>query len=103
MQVTVLLETEEQVCNKWLMQGHRSSGRSGIRHLYQEVLEVTHDVLLTSFQFTLPRDAPETFATPIVSLRWQLRFEFVLQGAHGGRWAKPDELVWLLPLAVAAA
>lgn len=100
--MSVLLETEEHVCSKWLLPGHRSSGRSGIRHLYQDVQEVTHDVLLTSFQFTLPRDAPESFCTPLVSLRWQLRFELLVQGGTGGRWAKPDELVWLLPLTVSA-
>ena len=39
-------------------------------------MEVTTDLVLSHFIFSLPVDAPASFATHLVSLRWVLRFEF---------------------------
>ena len=103
LQATVLLETEETVAPACLLPGLRGSARNGLRRLHAEHIDVTHDALLTSWLFTLPRDAPAAFRTAAVALRWRLRVELVVEGARHGRWARPEELAWLLPLAVAAA
>lgn len=70
---------------------------------------MTSDVSLTSFQFTLPASATPSFRTPMVALRWLLRFEFTVgppldfaaseRKAGSGRVAL-DQLVWSMPLVV---
>jgi hypothetical protein len=44
--------------------------------VWDEHLEVTADLVLSHFVFSLPLDAPASFATHLVTLRWVLRFEF---------------------------
>lgn len=96
--VTITLETEEVVADKWLL-----TSRSGhVRRIYDEQVEVTRDTLLTHFSFTIPHDAPASFCLPVVSLRWLLRFEFGI-GNEVGMWARQEQqsqLAWQLPVLV---
>ena len=99
-QVVLLLETEEVVAAAHLLPSLRAAGVGSIRRLQQEVHEVTQDVLFTSFTFTIPHEAPASFETAVVALRWRLRFEFLVRPAERRRWGKPYDLVWALPLSV---
>lgn len=84
LEVSVLLETHE-VVNPMVLHASRRAGRpasvaKGPLHLPQvqtEFHEVTAHLLTTHFLFTIPMDAPAAFATPLVSIQWVLRFEFV--------------------------
>eukprot|EP00897_Mesotaenium_endlicherianum_P004094 jgi/Mesen1/3712/ME000202S02798 len=84
LEVSVLLETHE-VVNPMVLHSSRKAGGFGAAskaplHLPQvqtEFHEVTADMLATHFIFTIPMDAPAAFATPLISVQWILRFEFV--------------------------
>lgn len=102
MQVLVLLETEETVEAPW-----RPKGAGGIRRVWDEHSEVTGDTVSTHLLFTLPPDAAPSFATPLVQLRWLLRFQFMASTLPVGVLpgtsplaGKIDTLSWTLPLAV---
>lgn len=96
MQVTVSLETEEAVVAAWRGKGAAGSSGGGLRRVLEEQSEVTADAACTHFLFSLPRDATPTFQTPLVSLKWLLRFAFTALRDGGGA----EELSWSLPLAV---
>ena len=67
---------------------------------------------ISSFLFTIPASATPSFRTPLVSLRWVLRFELTvgpsrvlaLPADRSQRSAQPvmQQLVWTLPLLVVA-
>jgi len=108
-QVVVQLETEECLNPVWLASKRVARSELGIptvRKVYDEHLELTQDTLLTHFMFTLPSDAPASFATPLVVLRWVLRFELTALriGEDDGRRTvashPPERLSWVLPLFV---
>ncbi|KAL4857998.1 Suppressor of tumorigenicity 14 [Chlorella vulgaris] len=82
-QVLILLETEEVVEAPWRRQV-QSSGTGAIRRVYDEHLEVTADTSCTHFLFTIPPDAAASFQTPLVQLRWLLRFQFTASMAPAG-------------------
>lgn len=44
--------------------------------VWDEWQELTPDTVLTHFTFSIPPDGPPSFATPALSLRWLLRFQF---------------------------
>jgi len=109
MQVSVTLETEESVDLVWRPVGKggakvssasssRGGGGDGLRKLLEEQTEVTADTTCTYFVFSLPRDATPTFRTPLVALRWVLRFQFMAMRQEEG--AKMEQLSWTLPLVV---
>jgi hypothetical protein len=121
--VLILLETEELVEAAWRrpMQGGGSggAGAGGIRRVFDEQLEVAADTACTHFIFTIPPDAAASFKTPLVQLRWLLRFEFTAavaaaqQGsgeaveaaaAQRHEWSplqgRLEQLSWALPLTV---
>lgn len=108
MQVTVALETEESVDIVWRPVGKgfnvssssstAGGGGGGLRKLLEEQIEVTADTTCTNFVFSLPRDGTPTFQTPLVALRWVLRFHFMAMGQ--GKGAKMEQLNWTLPLVV---
>ncbi|KAG2437525.1 hypothetical protein HYH02_011168 [Chlamydomonas schloesseri] len=113
--VVVLLESEEVVAAECRPQGKRDgSGIPGgtpyvIRRLHAEAHELTPDTALTSFTFSLPATATPSFRTPMVSLRWVLRFELTVGprinfAALDKRLKSPrptfEQLVWSLPLVV---
>ena len=72
--------------------------------VWDEHVEVTSDLMLTHFMFSLPLDAPASFATHLVSLRWVLRFEFTTSAAKPAGWlsggSTPEQIVWALPVLV---
>jgi hypothetical protein len=105
--VLVLLETEEVVDASWRrpVQG----GGGAVRRVYDEHLEVTADTACTHFLFTIPPDAAASFQTPLVSLRWLLRFQFTASLPHAGlaqreEWSplqgRLEQLTWALPVTV---
>lgn len=107
-QVTVLLETEEQVAREWLPAAAARRGATpGIRRAYDEAQEATLQSRFCGFMFTVPQGAPAAFRTPLLALRWSLRFAFSVAApgaaaaAGPGRWPKEEELVWRMPLPVA--
>jgi hypothetical protein len=107
MQVSVALETEEVVDFVWRPVGKganassttsRGTGGDGLRKLLEEQIEVTAETSCTNFVFSLPRDATPTFQTPLVALRWVLRFHFMaMRQGIGGQL---EQLSWTLPLVV---
>lgn len=111
-EVLVLLETEEAVAPRW--QPAPRPGGGVIRKVWDEWSELTPDTVLTHFLFSIPLDAPPSFATPAAQLRWLLRFRFTAQAAapaSGGGWGlrlggggapAPEQITWTLPLTVRA-
>jgi len=90
--LSVSLETEERV------DAARCAGRRGgedgraLRRMREEMWEATGDTARTSFAFTLPRDAPCSFAATATSLAWLLQFEFTVDGPA------EQTLKWTLPV-----
>lgn len=73
----------------------------------EECQQLTPDTLMTHFLFSVPLSPPISFSTPLVALRWVLRFEFTLQNrATSGAWGlsasaqPPQQMTWLLPVLV---
>jgi hypothetical protein len=78
-----------------------------IRRLHAEHHELTGDTALTSFVFSLSTTATPSFRTPMVSLRWVLRFELTVGPRINFasvdkrvRSLRPqlEQLIWSLPL-----
>eukprot|EP00891_Asterochloris_glomerata_P005253 jgi/Astpho2/5253/Aster-x1285 len=102
-QIIITLETEEVVHECWQAAARKSSGTAVMRKVYDEHQELTPDTILTHFLFSLPVDAPPSFATQLVSLRWVLRFEFTAAHQSSSSWLgsrKPDQVSWMLPIHV---
>lgn len=109
MQVLILLETEEIVEQPW-RRPVQGGGAGAIRRVYDEHLELTADTACTHFLFTIPSDASASFHTPLLQLRWLLRFQFTAAmppagaGDRGGEWSLPagrvEQLSWSLPITV---
>eukprot|EP00210_Caulerpa_lentillifera_P005491 g5251.t1 len=106
---TVMLETEEEVHDEWKPMKMKQREEQVIRRLHCEHVECTNDVLMTNFMFTIPSNAPPSFQTPLVTLRWILRFEFLVGSPFS--WIDSDEvgssienstetLNWELPIVV---
>ena len=119
LQVLILLETEEVVEQPWRRQvqgggggaaANGGSSGSAIRRVYDEHVEVTADTACTHFLFTIPPDAAASFQTPLLQLRWLLRFQFTATlpapGASlaGFDWSplqgRVEQLTWSLPVTV---
>ncbi|KAG2486186.1 hypothetical protein HYH03_015148 [Edaphochlamys debaryana] len=112
-EVVVLLESEECVAPE-CRPGPQPKGPGAgspyvIRRLHAEAHELAADMALTSFTFSLPATATPSFRTPMVSLRWVLRFELTVGpriafAALDKRARSPrpalEQLVWSLPLVV---
>eukprot|EP00798_Chlamydomonas_sp_ICE-L_P012922 gene12922-5951_t len=110
-QLLVLLETEEVVAAEYRSKGANSvqAGGGVTRKLHCEHQEISTDVSISNFVFTIPASATPSFRTPLVSLRWVLRFELSVGpqlqvpsagGQRGGQ--AMQQLVWTLPLLVVA-
>lgn len=106
-QVLILLETEEIVEQPW-RRPVQGGGTGAIRRVYDEHLELTADTGCTHFLFTIPPDASASFHTPLLQLRWLLRFQFTAamppSGDAGGEWnplaGRIEQLSWSLPITV---
>ena len=103
---TVMLETEEEVSATWRSASSQKS--CVIRRLHCEHTEFTGDVFMTNFMFTIPSNAPPSFKTPLLSLRWVLKFEFEVgrcmefmeDGETHMTSSETEPLLWQLPLIV---
>ena len=104
----MLLETEEVVEQPW-RRAVPGGGSGAIRRVHDEHLELTPDTAVTSFAFTVPPDAPPSFQTPLLQLRWLLRFQFTAAAppagaASGADWSpragRLEQLTWALPVTV---
>jgi hypothetical protein len=111
MAVAISLDTEERLLSAAEAAAEAASGSEaataaspgGGRTLCvvrDECAEAVADTLQSSFSFSLPRDAPPSFAAGPVRHAWRLAFEFALAPAAPG--AKPDTLRWSLPVTVTA-
>ncbi|GIL53025.1 hypothetical protein Vafri_8728 [Volvox africanus] len=109
--VAILLETEEVIPPECRPQSKRDGGgvSTVIRRLHAEHHELACDSALTSFMFSLPATATPSFRTPMVSLRWVLRFELHvgprISFSTVDKRASPmrpqlEQLIWALPLSV---
>ena len=78
----------------------------GCTQVWGEHAEVTADLVLSHFLFSLPLDAPPSFATQLVALRWLMRFELTTSvAAPAGGWLAgggraPEKISWALPILV---
>ncbi|GFR43121.1 hypothetical protein Agub_g4125 [Astrephomene gubernaculifera] len=113
--VAVLLESEEVVAPECRQQfkhdGSRAPGGAPhtIRRLHAEHSELCFNSALVSFTFSLPASATPSFRSPMVALRWVLRFELLvgpqlnfaaLDKRAGAQRPNLEQLVWSLPLVV---
>lgn len=88
--------------------GQVAGGGGVIRRVHEEHLELTGDTGCTHFLFTIPPDAPPSFQTPLMQLRWLLRFQFTAALPPSGKaavdWSplqgKLEQLTWALPVTV---
>lgn len=108
MSVNILLESEEEIEHVWLPPSLKTREKCVIRKMYCEHMEITSDILVTNFVFSVPPNAPGTFRTPLISHRWVLRFEFLV-GSSGSVDSlgtvikanpKCESLMWSLPVLV---
>eukprot|EP00850_Spirogloea_muscicola_P003381 SM000013S26550 [mRNA] locus=s13:1008743:1012022:+ [translate_table: standard] len=112
LEVSVLLETREVVNPLVLHSSRGSIGAAIVPKVQTEFHEVTVDLMSTHFLFTIPMDSPAAFATPLVSVQWSLRFEFVsslrpklpgeLTSAALLTAAKTERGEWSMPIVVHA-
>lgn len=72
--------------------------------------QLTPDTVLTHFMLSVPPDAPASFSSHLVALRWVLRFEFTTSRKQsGGGWllgssgTATERLIWSLPVLVQPA
>ena len=56
-----------------------------IRRIWDEQVEATPNATCSHFVFSVPPDATASFSTPLVAMRWLLRFQFTAVGAGGAQ------------------
>ncbi|KDD71470.1 hypothetical protein H632_c4957p0, partial [Helicosporidium sp. ATCC 50920] len=103
-QVSVALEREERVAAPF------ATRAGAVRAVEDEAGLACAYARSWSFELALPRDAPPSFATPLLSLAWSLRLTLLVSraGAHeapGNVALAPlpgevEELSWTLPVDV---
>lgn len=106
------LETQEIVTPSFLHPSRRGpSGSQIIPKVQTEYHELSADLIHTHFIFTIPGDAPQSFTTPLVDVKWTLRFEFLASprarpdGEKLDRRAQQDRIEraeWAMPVLVHA-
>ncbi|CAM6038986.1 unnamed protein product [Sphagnum compactum] len=75
LEVSAVLETRE-VLNPSSVHPSRKNS-STITKVQSEYYEVVCDMTNTHFVFSVPMDGPPSFSTPLLTVQWILRFEFV--------------------------
>lgn len=84
-----------------------------IWQVHSEYYEIVNDVINTQFLFSIPLDGPASMTTPLLSLEWILRFEFVATPANVD-WSKVEHPMlidvsqrrkgeWSLPITVVSS
>eukprot|EP00871_Galdieria_phlegrea_P002390 jgi/Galph1/3151/GphlegSOOS_G1797.1 len=76
--MTIELETEESIHPKACNLSEKNTIPFIFRRLYGQVVEYPPFKQNTQFIFSIPTDAPVSFETSAVSLKWSLRFSFVV-------------------------
>lgn len=76
LEVLAVLETRE-ILNPAAVHPSRKNS-STITKAYSEYFEIVNDVISTQFLFSIPLDGPASITTPLLSLEWILRFEFIV-------------------------
>jgi hypothetical protein len=101
-QVVALLESREIVHAPYTYTKGQDS--ASMRKLYSEQQDITAHLVTSQFIFSIPPHAPVSFKTPLVSHRWVLRFELIIQHGlgvgKGGKHGQQQQLAWSLPLLV---
>ncbi|CAH8315230.1 unnamed protein product [Eruca vesicaria subsp. sativa] len=108
LEVSVTLETSETINRRFV----HSSRRNSPTHTkaQSDHHEVVADLIQTSFLFSIPTDGPMSFTTPRVSVKWILRFEFLItpKDVDLSRYEHPllirerEKCEWVLPIMVHA-
>lgn len=106
MNMNDVLDSPEIRYVKIIIQVGSSNFPCGVQ-VVEECHQLTPDTVMAHFLFSVPQSLPVSIATPLVSLRWVLRFEFTLHSrAQGGGWgfkpsaSLPQQMTWLLPVLV---
>ncbi|KAL3695876.1 hypothetical protein R1sor_009952 [Riccia sorocarpa] len=108
LEVSVVLETREILNPSYLHPSRKNS--SVISKVQSEYFETVCDMLNSHFIFSVPLDGPASFSTPLISVQWILRFEFVASPPHvdWSKYAHPllieerERGEWSLPIVVHA-
>ncbi|XP_026427109.1 uncharacterized protein LOC113323077 [Papaver somniferum] len=108
LEVSITLETSETISQKFVHPSRRNA--PVITKIQSDRYEVVADLVQTSFLFSIPMDGPMSFATPLVSVQWALRFEFFTtpKNVDWTRYEHPlliegrDKGEWVLPITVHA-
>jgi hypothetical protein len=83
-QVSARLEMQE-VFEESLVVAHRKK-KPLISQIFAEHHEIVQNCKLTSFSFSLPRDATPSFQTDCVNIEWVLDFEFIVNKYDNATW-----------------
>ena len=94
-EVLIMLETEESEAEAWRPPA-KPAAAAPIRRIWDEQVEATPNATCSHFVFSVPPDATASFSTPLVAMRWLLRFQFTAVGAGGAQ----QQLAWTLPVVV---
>ncbi|KAI3897304.1 hypothetical protein MKW92_033813 [Papaver armeniacum] len=108
LEVSITLETSETISQQFVHPSRRNAPM--ITKIQSDRYEVVADLVQTSFLFSIPMDGPMSFATPLVSVQWALRFEFFTtpKNVDWTRYEHPlliegrDKGEWVLPITVHA-
>ncbi|KAI3910556.1 hypothetical protein MKW98_027838 [Papaver atlanticum] len=108
LEVSITLETSETISQQFVHPSRRNAPM--ITKIQSDRYEVVADLVQTSFLFSIPMDGPMSFATPLVSVQWALRFEFFTtpKKVDWTRYEHPlliegrDKGEWVLPITVHA-
>eukprot|EP00188_Purpureofilum_apyrenoidigerum_P002902 Plantae.Rhodophyta-Purpureofilum_apyrenoidigerum.ctg2955.p1 GENE.Plantae.Rhodophyta-Purpureofilum_apyrenoidigerum.ctg2955~~Plantae.Rhodophyta-Purpureofilum_apyrenoidigerum.ctg2955.p1 ORF type:complete len:510 (-),score=65.13 Plantae.Rhodophyta-Purpureofilum_apyrenoidigerum.ctg2955:218-1549(-) len=99
------LEVQEIVNPKYALGTKDRNNRDGesgraFRKVYGEHNEYTNQSLNTYLVLSIPRDAPVSFQTEAVTVKWQLLFAFLTPseaGVGNGNASKNDDEHWFVP------
>ncbi|BBN02157.1 RAB6A-GEF complex partner protein 2 [Marchantia polymorpha subsp. ruderalis] len=108
LEVSAVLETREILNPSYLHPSRKNS--SVISKVQSEYFETVCDMLNSHFIFSVPLDGPASFSTPLISVQWILRFEFVASPpkVDWSKYAHPllieerERGEWSLPIVVHA-
>ncbi|CAM6097364.1 unnamed protein product [Calypogeia fissa] len=108
LEVSAVLETREILNPSYIHPSRKNS--SMISKVQSEYFETVCDMIQSHFIFSIPMDGPPSFSTPLISVQWILRFEFVASPpkVDWSKYAHPlliedrEKGEWSLPILVHA-